>query len=195
MDSLIELLSSRAKAEVFRLLFGPDLRELHVRAIARQAKLNDSTIRQELKRMAGLHLVTLRRDGNRAYYRADVSNPLYPDIRNIVLKTSGLVDVLREALGDKPVIRLAFVFGSVASGSEKPASDIDLMVVGSVSMRQLSSWLSGAANRIGREINPHVFTPAEYARRRQEGNHFLTSVLQAPKLLVIGTEDDIAEMG
>ena len=113
MDNLTRLLSSRVKAEVFRLLFGPGARELHVREIARQARLNDATVRQELKRLASLHLVAQRRDGNRAYYRAETSNPLYPDIRNIVLKTSGLVDILRRALVRKPGIRLAFVFGSL----------------------------------------------------------------------------------
>jgi predicted nucleotidyltransferase len=195
MDNLTRLLSSRVKAEVFRLLFGPDARELHVREIARQAKLNDATVRQELKRLASLHLVALRRDGNRAYYRAETSNPLYSDIRNIVLKTSGLVDILRQALVKKPGIRLAFVFGSLASGGERPASDVDLMIVGSVSLRQLSKWLSGVVGRIGREINPHVCTPQEFARRRQERDHFLASVLDAPKLFVIGTEDELAEVG
>ena len=195
MDSLSRLLSSRVKAEVFRLLFGPNARELHVREIARQARLNDATVRQELKRLAGLHLVTERRDGNRAYYRAETANPLYSDIRNIVLKTSGLVDVLRQPLMKKTGIRLAFVFGSLASGAEKPASDLDLMVVGSASLRQLSAWLSGAADRIGREINPHVFTASEFARRRRERDHFLSSVLDAPKLFVIGTEDELAEVG
>jgi predicted nucleotidyltransferase len=193
MDNLTRLLSSRVKAEVFRLLFGPDTRELHVREIARQAKLNDATVRQELKRLAGLHLVALRRDGNRAYYRAETNNPLYPDIRGIVLKTSGLIDILRQALGKKPGIRLAFVFGSVASGGEKPGSDIDLMVVGSVSLNQLSKWLSGVASDVGRKIKPHVFAPQEFARRRQERDHFVTSVLDAPKLFVIGTEDELAE--
>lgn len=195
MDNLVRLLSSRVKAEVFRLLFGPDARELHVREIARQARLNDSTIRQELKRLTGLHLVTARRSGNRAYYRADLSNPLYGDIRNIVLKTSGLVDILREALDKKPGIRFAFVFGSIASGAERSASDIDLMIVGSVSLRQLSGWLAAAAEHVGREINPHVFTPQEFARRRKEDDHFLTSVLAAPKLFVLGSEDELAEMG
>jgi predicted nucleotidyltransferase len=195
MDSLVRLLSSRVKAEVFRLLFGVDTRELHVREIARRAQLTDSTVRQELKRLAALHLVAERRDGNRAYYRADTRSPLYADIRNIVLKTSGLVDVLRKSLEKRSEIRLAFVFGSVASGVEKPGSDIDLMVVGSASLRSLSSWLADAAEVVGREINPHVFSPQEFARRRRSKDHFLTSVLAGPRLFVVGTENDLGEMG
>ncbi len=193
MDNLTQLLSSRVKAEVFRLLFGPDARELHVREIARRARLNEATVRQELSRLAGLHLVVLRRDGNRAYYQAETGNPLYTDIRNIVLKTSGLIEILRTALVEKPGIRLAFVFGSVASGGEKPESDIDLMIIGPVSLRQLSRWLSGVAGQLGREVNPHIFAPLEFARRRRAGDHFVTSVLSAPKLFVIGTEMSLQE--
>ncbi len=90
---------------------------------------------------------------------------------------------------------MAFVFGSLAAGGEKPASDVDLMIVGAVSLRQLSKWLSGVVGRIGREINPHVFAPQEFARRKQEHDHFLASVLDAPKLFVIGTEDELAKVG
>ncbi len=194
MDSLARLLSSRVKAEIFRILFGADAREVHVRELARQAGLNVATVRQELGRLSGFGLVRARRDGNRAYYRAETAHPLYPDIRNVVLKTSGLVDVLRQALG-KARIRVAFVFGSMAEGSEKAGSDVDLMVVGPVSLRQISKQLSGVDSRLGREINSHVLTLEEFAKRKKDGEHFLTSVLAAPKLFVIGNDDDLAEMG
>jgi DNA-binding transcriptional ArsR family regulator len=193
MGNLERLLSSRVKAEVFRLLFGPDALELHVREIARRAKLNEATVRQELSALAGLHLVALRRDGNRAYYRAETGNPLFADIRNIVLKTSGLIDILRAALVEKPGIRLAFVFGPLAPGGEKPATGVDLMIIGSVSLRQLSKWLSGVAAQVGRDVNPHVLTPREFSRRRQAGDRFVTSVLGAPRLFVIGTDMSLQE--
>ena len=196
MDSLERLLSSRVKAEVFRLLFGPDARELHVREIARQARLNDATVRQELRRLRGLQLISLRRDGNRAYYRAEKAHPLYPDIRSLVFKTSGLVDVVRQVLArGKATIRSAFVFGSLADGSEKSGSDLDLMVIGSISLRQLSALLMGLETRLGREVNPHVLTPAEFARRRKGKDHFLATVLAGPKLFVIGAADELEAMG
>lgn len=194
MNTLAELLSSRVKAEMFRLLFGATPRELHVREIERQSGLADATVRQELKRLSGLGVVEARLDGNRTYYHANTRHPLYPDIRNLVLKTDGLVEVLRAAL-DSPDIRLAFVFGSVASGAETAESDIDLMVIGTVSLRRLSKLLSGLATRIGREINPHVFTVEEFAQRRQARDHFLSTVLAAPKLFVIGNEDELTRLG
>src|SRR5437773_1049441 len=136
MDSLIELLSSRVKAEIFRLLFATEGRELHVREIGRQAALNDATVRQELKRLTRIGVVRARQDGNRLYYHANNEHPLYPDIHNLVLKTSGLVDALRAAL-DNRGIAIAFVFGSLANGTEKARSDVDLMIIGNVSLRQV----------------------------------------------------------
>ncbi len=193
MNTLTELLSSRIKAEMFRLLFGLSARELHVRELERQSKLSVSTVRQELRRLAKLGLVESRKDGNRTYYRANAQHPLYVDIRSLVLKTSGLVDVLRDSLSH-PGIQVAFVFGSLASGTEQALSDVDVMVIGTVSLRALGPFLSTAAAQLGREVNPHALTPVEFARRRRARDHFLTSVLNSPRLFVLGAEDDLAAM-
>jgi predicted nucleotidyltransferase len=194
MSTLRLLFSSRVKAETFRLLFGLQNEELHVREMARRARLNDATVRQELKRLANLGLVLVRRDGNRSYYRANGEHPLYPDIRGLVLKTDGLADILRAALGDRG-IEQAFVFGSLASGTEKPGSDLDLMVVGSIGFRALSARLRRVAAQLGREINPVVFSTAEFAKRKQSGDHFLATVLKAPKLFLIGDERELERLG
>jgi DNA-binding transcriptional ArsR family regulator len=194
VNTLAELLSSRVKAEIFRLLFGTIRGELHVREIERQSGLADATVRQELKRLARLGLVEARRDGNRTYYHANALHPLYPDIRNLVLKTSGLVDLLKGALAH-PGIRVALVFGSLASGNDNARSDVDLMVIGTISLRQLGKQLSGVAAKVGREINPHVLTSEEFVRRKNARDHFLTTVLKAPRLFVIGSEHELETMG
>ena len=194
MNTLSELLSSRVKAEIFRLLFGLQDQELHVRAMARQSGLNDATVRQELKRLIRFGLVELRRDGNRVYYRANQQHPLYLEIHNLVLKTTGLVAVLREALAHDD-INVAFVFGSVARSEEKAQSDVDLMVIGSVGLRQLTKLLSGVSGQIGREINPHILTLEEFHRRKNARDHFLTTVLSEPRLFVKGNDHELETMG
>jgi DNA-binding transcriptional ArsR family regulator len=194
MNLLAELLSSQGRAEIFRLLFGPGSCELHLRELERQTGLSDATLRQELKKLTRLGLIEARQDGNRTYYHARTEHPLYPDIRNLVLKTSGLADMLREALGEAG-IRVAFVFGSIASGREKAESDVDLMVIGAITLRQLSRRLSGIAVKLGREVNPHVLTPEEFARRVRERDHFITSVLETPRLFVTGSEDELERLG
>ena len=194
MSTLAELLSSRARAAVFHFLFGLHRAELHVRALARQSGLNEATLRQELRKLKALDLVKARRDGNRTYYRANQDHPLYLEIHGLVLKTSGLVDVLKNAL-EGAEIQTAFVFGSVAKGDEQARSDIDLMVIGDISFRELTALLSGVSEQVDREVNPHVMTAGEYARRIREGDHFVTRVLSGPKLFVVGTEDELGAVG
>jgi len=194
MGTLSDILSSRVRAEIFRLLFGLDEKEVYLREMERQASLSLGTIRQDLQKLVKLDLVTSRRDGNRLYYRANTGHPLYPDIRKLVLKTAGLVEILKSVL-NREGVKVAFVFGSLASSKEKAASDVDLMVIGTVGLRALSSWLSGISEQIGREINPHTLTVEEFRRRKEKGDHFLSNVLESPKLFIIGNENDLAEMG
>ena len=194
MNRLAELLSSRARAEIFRLLLSGTGEELHVREIERRSGLNDSTLRQELRKLVRLDLVQSRRDSNRVYYRAKTESPLYPEIRNLVLKTSGLSDVLKSALTDKR-IRMAFVFGSIARGEEKAGSDVDLMVIGQLGLRDLSRLLSGIEEKIGREVNPHVLREEEFRKRIRAKEHFVSSVMETPKIFIIGSERELEAMG
>jgi DNA-binding transcriptional ArsR family regulator len=194
MDVLTQLLSFRARAGLFHLLFGLSHSELHVRELARRSALHEATVRQELRRLKGLDLVYERRDGNRAYYRAKYDHPLYSEIHRIVLKTSGLADLLAQALKEGE-IRVAFVFGSVANGTENAESDIDLVVIGKIGLRKLTTLLSGVSDQVGREINFHVLTEEEYGKRLKSQDHFVTHVLKGPKIYIVGTEDDFAAMG
>ena len=193
MNTLSQLLSSRTRAEIFKLLFGTREEELHIREIQRRSGLNDRTIRQELAKLQKLDLVIGRKDSNRVYYRANKSNPLFHDIRNLVLKSIGLIDVLREALNDRR-IQIAFVFGSISDGRETSFSDVDLLIIGKLGMRDVSALLSGAADKIGREINTHVMTRDEIKKRYGVKEHFIVNVVKSPKLFILGTEDDLKAM-
>jgi predicted nucleotidyltransferase len=128
------------------------------------------------------------------YYRAKTENPLYPEIRNLVLKTSGLADALKSTLKDKR-IRVAFVFGSVARGEEKTGSDVDLMVIGQLGLRDLSRLLSGIEEKIGREVNPHVLHEEEFRKRVRAKEHFVSSVMESPKIFIIGSRHELEAMG
>jgi len=185
MSTLSGILSSRVRAEIFRLLFGLNEKELHMREMERQAALSLGTIRQDLQKLVKLDLVKARRDGNRLYYRANTDHPLFPEIRNLVLKTAGLVEVIKSAL-DREGIEVAFIFGSLARSKERAESDVDLMVIGTIGLRALSSWLSGVSEQIGREINPHTMSMEEFRQRKQKGDHFLSNVMESPKLFITG---------
>jgi len=194
MTDLAVIVASRVKAEIFRLLFGLRRPELHLREIVRQSGLSLGTVQQELKGLTSVGLLKSRRDGNRVYFSANSDHPAHRELSALVLKTDGLVGVLGKALTD-PEVQLAFVFGSIARGETHAESDVDLMVIGPIGLRGLTKLLSGVAEVVGREINPHILTPEEFGERKRNKDHFVTSVLAAPMLFVKGTEHELAAMG
>jgi predicted nucleotidyltransferase len=191
MDILTQILSSKVRAAIFRNLFGVNAVELHMREIQRVADCTIGPVQVELKKLLAVQLVTARRNSNRLYYRANQEHPLYPDIRSIVLKTSGLGDYLKELFSNRDDIGTAFIFGSMASGKNTAASDIDLIVIGTIGLRALSTVLIDFRIRVGREVNPHVFTHDEFMQRRNNGEHFITNVMASSKMFVKGTENDL----
>ena len=129
------------------------------------------------------------------YYQANQDSRLFADLRGLLLKTAGLVDVLADVL--KPLasrLRGAFVYGSIAAGHERSDSDIDLMVVGEVAPGELALPLRRARKLLGRDINPTVYTPTEFNKKRATKDHFLRQVLDQPKLFVVSNEDELGEV-
>lgn len=194
MNTLSKILSSKARAEIFRILFGIDSNECHLREIERRSGLAVDTIRKEAINLELLGLIQKRNNGNRTYYTANKNHPLYETIHNLVLKTSGLSDVLRDSLLIDS-IKIAFVFGSIATGKENAYSDVDLFILGNISLRSLSKLLKEPSRKLGREINSYIMTPEEFVQRVNENEHFVTSVLKSPKLMIKGNEDELGRMG
>jgi len=109
-----------------------------------------------------------------------------------MIKTAGIADVIGEALSAlKDKINLAFVYGSVVEGTDTAASDIDLLVIGRVSLREVVSELEEAQDLIGREINPIVYRVDEFNKKLRANHHFVNSVYRASKIFVIGDESEL----
>ena len=193
MNKLALLFHSEIRAEVLRLLFGARQREMYRAEIIGHTPFAQRSVEEELQKLVDLELITTVKDGNRRYYAPNHAHPLYPELHAIVLKTSGLKDLLAEAL-PKAKIRYAFVFGSVAADSERAESDVDLMIIGSIRHRELASTLRALGERIGREINPHFFDAAELTRRLAANDHFLGDVITKPKLFIIGDENGFNDL-
>lgn len=183
--SVLAVLFPQVRAEVLRLLFADASRELHLRDLTRQSGLGLGTVQGELEKLSSSDLVTSRRGGNRRYYRANSSHPLFPDLQQLVLKTSGLRDVLADALRGIKGVEVAFVFGSLASGLGKAGSDVDLFVIGDAGLRTLVPALRKAADALSREINPVSMTAAEFRKRRAK-DAFVLDVLGKEKIFVKG---------
>ena len=194
MNRLALLFHSEIRAEMLRLLFGVRQCEMYRAEIIGQTRFAQRSVEEELEKLVRLELLTTTKDGNRRYYTANRTHPLYPELHAIVLKTAGLRDVLAEALPAEKIV-VAFVFGSVAAENERAESDLDLMIVGEATHRNLASRLRVASERLSREINPHFFPVEEFRRRVAAGDHFLGDVMAKPKLFIVGGEHELGALG
>jgi predicted nucleotidyltransferase len=164
----------------------------YVSELAQWMGVPSSSLQRELQSLANAAILRTHRQGRMVYYQANKGSPLFSELHGLLLKTAGLVDILSNAL--KPLtarLRLVFVYGSIASGNERSDSDIDLMVVGTVSPVELALPLRRARESLGREINPTVYTPVEFDKKRAARDHFLTHVLDNAKVFVLGNRHEL----
>lgn len=189
----MDALFSRTRQGVLGVLFVENDRWWYISDLARRLGTTSSSLQRELAQLKAAGLLLFRRDGNRAYFKADPSSVLFPELRRMFEKTWGTGKVVRSEILEKyeGKIVAAFVFGSTARGEIDNMSDIDLFVVGDVTNFELTPGIRKAEKQLGREVNVHVLTADEFAQQVKKGNHFVLSVLEAEKLFVIGGPDDV----
>lgn len=187
---LSELLSSITRSEVFRVLFDGQMREFYFREMERMVSVSASGLKAELAKLIKMDLLVHEKDGNRLYFKANTVHPLYPLIVELVEKTVGIEAVLKQSLEMHREIDIAFIFGSVAQNSEKAHSDIDLVVIGEITLRSLVKILSPLQEKFGREINPHVYSHEEFKERIKKKDHFVLSLMKAEKKMIKGDLSD-----
>jgi predicted nucleotidyltransferase len=154
-----------------------------------------SSLQRELKALVDGGILETRREGTRAYFKADTRSPLFPELSGLIIKTAGVVPTLRTSL--RPFegrIASAFVYGSVARGEEHAQSDIDLLVVGDVGLADLTPVLRKVEARLGREVNVTSYSQAEFRRKAAAKDHFLTGLLRGPKEFVKGDQRDVDDL-
>jgi predicted nucleotidyltransferase len=176
------------------LLLRPD-EQFHVRELERMTGISAGSLHRELKAMAAAGLLLREKVGNQVFYQADSRCPIYAELAAIFRKTIGLASLLSDALsGLAGKIDMAFVFGSMASGTQKPASDVDVCVVGDISMLDAVKALSPVQTTLGREINPVVMTAEKFAQQSEKRDRFVMRLRTEPKIFVLGHDDDFAKL-
>jgi len=189
-----DALFTKVQQRVLGVLYGNPGRSFYANEVINLADTGTGAVQRELARLEAAGLVTVTHIGNQKHYQANATAPVFEELRGLVLKTSGLVDELRTALASLAgQITAAFVYGSVAKGQDTAESDIDLMVVSdTLSYADLFAILEGAVNRLGRPVNPTVYSQQELAKRVRADNAFIKRVLEQPKLWLIGEEHVLA---
>lgn len=190
-----DALFTKTQQRVLAILFGAPDRSFYLNEIVRLSRVGNGTVHRELSRLLACGLVNAGLIGNQKHFQANRAAPIFEELHGIVRKTFGVVDVLRARL--EPVaaaIQVAFIYGSVAKGSDHAGSDIDVMIVSEkLAYPDLLAALDLTQTPVGREVNPAIYRRVEFEKKASEEGGFLSRVLEGPKLFLIGAEHDIPE--
>jgi predicted nucleotidyltransferase len=186
-------LFGKSRLTILCLLFLNADTRFYLRQIVNTTGLGMGAVQRELRLLSNTGLILRERDGRHVYFRANRENPIFEDLKRILVKTAGLADVLRERLAPlTDQCRVAFVYGSFAEGRDNAESDVDVMIVGDVTFADVSDALGDAQNDLLREINPTVYSVAEFAKKTS--TPFIASIMRKPKVFLMGDEDELARL-
>lgn len=189
---LSTLITSKSRIEVLTWFVTHPGERFHYVQLLGVLKLGHASIQKELKRLEDGGILSSKKEGNIRFYWVNQEHPLYPPLKEIVFKTTGLADVLKDSLGPLvSQIRAAFIYGSVAKNLEEARSDIDVMVIGDVDLDDLHRAISSAEQLLDREVNFSVFDEKDFKRQLASKRAFVTDVMSGPKIFLIGGEDDL----
>lgn len=194
-NNLTDVLFGKSRQAILSLLYGHADEAFYLRQIVRTTAIGLGPVQRELKQLTDAGIITRNVQGKQVYYKANEKCPIFNELKNIVRKTFGVADVIRESLetvADK--MRVAFIFGSIARSADDRASDIDLVIIGKITFADAVSALSQAQEILQREINPVVYSTAEFKKRVAEKHFFVTEVLAGNKIFVVGDEGELARL-
>ena len=187
--SLIDTLFPKARIAVLSELSKAADTGLHLREIARRSGLNSKTVLREVHALRNVGVLTAQQIGRQIIYRLNPDCAIYEELRSIIRKTVGLAGVLRGALKSlQDQIEFAYIYGSHATGTERLNSDVDLMVIGNVTLRELSSPIREAGRTVQRTVNPTLYSPQEYSEELKDANSFVARVHHGARINLIGGE-------
>ena len=191
MFMLEQLITSRTRSKLLELFLSrPDM-EIHLREISRRIEENYNSTRRELNHLEELSLLNSRKDGNQKYFRMNRQHPIYPELKNIYIKTSGICNAIIDNLQDMGSIQYCFIYGSYARDAETPDSDLDLFLVGAIDENRLIPVINKLEKKLNREINYVLYTSTEFTNRRNKRDRFVMNVLDDDIIMLYGDEDDL----
>jgi predicted nucleotidyltransferase len=191
MERIAATLFGKTRRAVLAKLFMEPEREFRLRELSRLTGISAGSVQHELRQLVGAEIVRRDEERDLVTYRANRACPVFEELQGLVAKTSGIAELIRDALRKAAGrIRLALVYGSVAKGVNRSRSDVDVLVVGSLSFEKLMLLLRPVEERIGREISPRLFSEKEFKARLARRDRFLTSIMGGPVVMLIGKRND-----
>ena len=196
ITSIGNALFTKTQQKVLGLLFGKPDKSFYTNEIMRWASMGRGTVSRELDRLVSAGLLFITKQGNQNYYQANVNSPVYGELVGIVRKTFGVTDEIRDKLMllDEH-IELAFIYGSIAKGTDTTSSDIDLMLVGKdLTYENTMQVLLPLEESLQRTINPTIYERKDFVARLKDSDSFVSRVMEQPKIFIKGSEDAVREI-
>lgn len=190
---LSDALFSKVQQRVMALLFGQPDRSFYTSEILRRVDSGVGAVDRELTRLQRCGLVTVERLGNQKHYRANKQAPVFEDLRGLLEKTVNVTEPLKKSFERYASgIRSAFVFGSVAKGSDTADSDVDVLVIGDdLNYSDLYTAAQEAELTLKRPVHPLFMTPQDWQRHVSDEGSVMNKISQSPKLFFIGSESEL----
>ena len=195
MDSTLSALFGPTRQAVLATTYLRPEKPWYLSELAAHLETRPSSLQRDVESLVRAGILEKRVDGRRSYIQANRESPVFEEIRSLMEKTSGIVPRLQKAIDRfAGKIEWAFLYGSFARGQEGARSDVDLMLIGNVSMMEMVSALQRVEKSVGREINPTIYTREEFLKNVGQKNHFLLTVMSAGKIMLKGRADELEEI-
>ncbi len=191
----IDALFPKIRQSILAATYGQPERWWFMSELAAFIKTTPSSLQRELGSLVESGILRGRRDGNRLYFQAEMDSPIFAPLRELITQTLGIPEKLKKSLlplGKR--IRCAFIYGSVARREEHTRSDVDLIVIGSVGLAEISPVLRELERRFNRQIDVACYSADEFGAKMRAENHFLISVLKTEKIFLIGDDDELEKL-
>jgi predicted nucleotidyltransferase len=191
-----DLIFGQTRGRILTLLYGHSDQTFYIRQISREIGASAGAVHRELETLSHFGLIDRLVSGRQVYFKANRNHPVYAELHALIAKTMGVFQLIGLAIAPLAGrISGAFVYGSMARRDEKAESDVDLMVVGEVTLDEVLTQLAPVERAIGRSINPTLYSTKEFKARLKAGNHFLRSVLRGETIFLIGEKDELGKVG
>ena len=194
-SKLSEILFGKTRQVVLSLLYGHSDESFYLRQIVRVAGGGMGAVQRQLNTLVAAGLVTRANKGKQIYYQANTKSPVFGELKTIIIKTAGIGDILKIALA--PIaqeIQCAFIYGSLANGTENVSSDVDVFIIGQATFANVVAALSPVQETLAREINPTVYPTSEFREKLAKKNHFIKSIMAGEKIFLIGDEHELKKL-
>lgn len=180
------IIFSKIRKAILTLLFLNEDKEFYVREIARLIHFSSSGVQKELAHLEKEEILISKIRGRLKLFQVNKNDPSYLELKNIIIKSTGLKFYLEKILCNFPNIKIAFIYGSWAKGEADSLSDIDLLLIGDAKYDKLNEEIVKFEDIIGREINFQLINKKEFKVRKKRKDTFIMDLLENPKVFIIG---------